>query len=379
MNLATAKRNVSIDILRIMLALMVVTIHIGAPSTGHVINSVTWMPWKFFAYIMHYLSIPAVNIYILISGYFSYKHLEYTNIFKKAVSLWTVLLFYSLSGLLISYVVSGEHLDISTIKDRVFLLSTGEWWFMTNYFCLLFISPLLNIIISSFSKKTFIAFVLTASILFGVLPSLCEWKDAIGINYGYSLIWFIVLYLIGGGINRFAIDRRLRLGFWKYLGLYLLTTIFILAQDLFFSKVINCTGSAFVHYNSITILTQAIFLFLAFLNLKVNCKFDKAIILISSLSMSVYIFHCQTDFEMMLWNLTKPSKYADTLYLPLIYIAITLGVFCIACSIEYVRVKLFRTFKIDMLSSKLVSCSTKWFGQLLELISKFENKECKND
>lgn len=371
-NTTSIKRNVSIDILRIMLALMVVTIHIGAPSTGHVINSVTWMPMKFFTYIVHYLAIPAVNIYILISGYFSYKQLEYKNVFKKAVSLWMILLFYSLAGLVVSALFLGESLNIGSIKDRVFLLSTGEWWFMTNYFCLIFISPLLNIIISSFSKKTFVAFVLFAGIVFGVLPTLCEWKDVIGINYGYSLIWFIVLYLIGGGINRFAIDKRLRLGFCKYFGLYLLATVFILAQDLFFSKVLHCSGCAFVHYNCITILMQAIFMFLAFLNLQINCKMDKVIVLISSLSMSVYIYHCQADFGKMLWNLTEPSKYADTIYLPLIYIAITFGVFCIACSIEYARLKLFKIIRIDTLSSKLVSCSNKCFDQIFAHISKFE-------
>lgn len=226
-NTTTVKRNVSIDILRIVLAMMVVTIHIGAPSTGHVINSVTWMPMKFFTYIMHYLAIPAVDIYILISGYFSYKQLEYFNVFKKATSLWLVLLFYSLAGMIIYNVLWGGAFSISIIKDRIFLLSTGEWWFMTNYFCLIFVSPLLNIIISSFTKKTFMFFLLLGGIAFGILPSLCEWKDAISINYGYSLIWFIVLYLIGGGIKRFMIDKRIRLGFWKYFGMYLFATLVI--------------------------------------------------------------------------------------------------------------------------------------------------------
>lgn len=367
-NTTTVKRNVSIDILRIMLALMVVTIHIGAPSTGHVINSVTWMPMKFFTYIMHYLAIPAVNIYILISGYFSYKQLDYTNVFKKATSLWLVLLFYSLAGMLVYNVIYGDSLSISTIKDRIFLLSTGEWWFMTNYFCLIFISPLLNIIISSFTKKTFIAFLLLVGIAFGILPSLCQWKDAIGINYGYSLIWFIVLYLMGGGIKRFSINKRIRLGFWKYFGMYLLVTLFILAQDLFFSKVLHCSGCAFIHYNSITILIQAIFLFLAFLNLEVHCRYEKSIVLISSLSMSVYILHCQADFGKILWNISEPSKYADTVYLPLVYFIITFGVFFIACTIEYLRTKLFKICNIDNVSSKFVSLCNKGFDRLVNLI-----------
>lgn len=359
--------------------MMVVTIHIGAPSTGNVINSVSWMPMKFFAYIMHYLCIPAVNIYILISGYFSYKQLEYNNVFKKAVSLWLVLFFYSLAGLIISYIISNDSLNIGTIKDRIFLLSTGEWWFMTNYFCLLFISPLLNILINSFTKQTFIVFVLLVGIVFGILPSLCEWKDAIGINYGYSLIWFIVLYLIGGGVKRFSINKRIRLGYWKYFGLYLFATFFILAQDLFFSKVIHCTGNAFVHYNSITILIQSIFLFLAFLNLEVNCRYDKAIILISSLSMSVYIFHCQADFGKILWSLSEPSKYADTFYLPLVYLAITFCVFCLACSIEFVRIKLYRICRIDIIPFRLISYCTKGMERLLLIIKWIENKVIPNE
>ena len=88
-------RNVSVDVLRILLALMVVTIHIGAPATGHVLNSISWTPTKLFAYIVHYASIPAVNVYILISGYFSYsQNHDYKRLFKKAVSLFGIIVLF---------------------------------------------------------------------------------------------------------------------------------------------------------------------------------------------------------------------------------------------------------------------------------------------
>ena len=362
------ERNVSIDILRILLALMVVTIHIGAPATGHVIGSISWMPMKLFANIAHYSSIPAVNIYILISGYFSYKtNSDYRRILGKALSLWLVLLFYSLAGFLVSCVFYNNDFSQGELVNRFFLLSTGEWWFMTNYFCLIFIAPLLNIIITSFTNRDYYIFVIMVAVICMVLPSLCGWKDAIGINYGYSLIWFIVLYIVGGGIKRFALDKKYNWGFRKYILCYFIMTLLILVQNMFFGKVLHLSEYAFNHYNSLTIFIQAVFLFLAFLNLKISCRFNRMIIVLSSLSMSVYIFHCQTDFSKILWNETTPSNYANEVILPCVYIAITIGVFVIACSIEYFRVIAYRILTIDKISSLLMIP----IGRLLSKLEKF--------
>lgn len=348
------ERNVSVDVLRILLALMVVTIHIGAPLTGHVLNSVSWTPTKLFAYIVHYASIPAVNVYILISGYFSYsQNHDYKRLFKKAVSLWLVLLFYSLAGLLTTFLISNREICIKDVVDHIFFLSTGEWWFMTNYFCLLFLSPFLNIIVSAFSKLEFKFFAVAIAVMFGILPSLCGWHDAIGLNYGYSLIWFIVLYILGSGIKRFNLDKKYNYSCISYLMCYMFMTIVILGQNFLFGKVFHMSEMAFSHYNSVTILVQAIFLFLTFLKLKLSCRFNRIIILVSSLSMSVYILHCQTDFSKILWNFTNPSSFANDGRLPLLYIIITLGVFILACSIEYLRKMLFSTLRIDRLIDRL--------------------------
>lgn len=353
------KRNVSVDILRILLAFMVVTIHIGAPSTGNVINQITWMPNKLFAYFVHYSSIPAVNIYILISGYFSYKQLESKNVFKKAISLWMILFFYSVVGFTLSIIFFNESFTVNSLIHRVFLLSTGEWWFMTNYFCLLLLSPFLNTIISSLTKKTFSCFFCFVVIIFGILPAFDEWKDPIGLNYGYSLIWFIPLYIIGGGIKRFSLGIKNK-GFQKFFFMYILMTFVILAQEIFFAKILHMANNAFSHYNSFTILLQAIFLFLAFVNLKIGGgKINNVIVFISSLSLSVYIFHCQTDISKVLWNITTPSQYADSIYLPLVYISLLLGVFIIACLTEYLRKQLFKALKIEKIPSRIVNFFSK--------------------
>lgn len=84
--------------------------------------------------------------------------------------------------------------------------------------------------------------------------------------------------------------------------------------------------------------------------------------------MSVYILHCQADFGIILWKLSEPSMYADTVYLPLVYLIITFGVFFFACTIEFFRTKLFKICNIDNISSKFVSFCNKGLERLVNFI-----------
>ena len=96
---ATKERNIGIDILRILLALMVVIVHFNARGTGHVSSSVTWAPMKFLIYGMDAIVLPAVNIYVIVSGYFSFLGMRgYSHVVKSLSRLWLCLLFFSVGG-----------------------------------------------------------------------------------------------------------------------------------------------------------------------------------------------------------------------------------------------------------------------------------------
>ena len=78
------ERNYGIDLLKIVLAIMVITIHINANGTGKVLQFSTVFPWKWITTIITMLCYPAVNTYILITGYYSYQaNKDFNNIIKS--------------------------------------------------------------------------------------------------------------------------------------------------------------------------------------------------------------------------------------------------------------------------------------------------------
>lgn len=102
------KRNIGVDLLKIILALMVITIHFNARATGNVYNSVNFFPLKFLVYGIHALCLPAVNCYILITGYFSYSNNKpYPKVLVGLWSSWKCLIFFSILGLSLELFLGG--------------------------------------------------------------------------------------------------------------------------------------------------------------------------------------------------------------------------------------------------------------------------------
>lgn len=105
------ERNTGIDLLRILLALAVITIHFNATATGRVSSNVHWLPMKFLVYGIDSIVLPAVNVYVIVSGYFSYLfQRSYKHVVNSLVKLWLCLLFFSVGGGAFYWVIkAGNH------------------------------------------------------------------------------------------------------------------------------------------------------------------------------------------------------------------------------------------------------------------------------
>ena len=91
--------------------------------------------------------IVGVDIFVLISGYFTIK-LSILKISK----LWFCCAFYELFNFLSAYLILG---DISKTAALKFLLPLSNGWFMPTYIALMIISPFLNSCLNSISKKQY--------------------------------------------------------------------------------------------------------------------------------------------------------------------------------------------------------------------------------
>ena len=142
-----------------------------------------------------------------------------------------------------------------------------------------------------------------------IIPMVKEWNDNIGVNYGYTLIWFIDLYLTGAYISKYGGSQKVKKPI-EWLSCYLAISVF----TFILKGVIGRMGFDFYlnPYNSPLTYFQAFFLFLAFKDISIgNERIANTIIKIAPLTMSSYLFHCQEDIGPLLWEITNPKVYAN--------------------------------------------------------------------
>lgn len=358
-------RNYGIDVLRIMLAFMVLTIHCYAGGTGQVLKYATETPWRWIANGICLLCYPAVNCYVLISAFFAYKRSKgITQTVEGLIKLWFAVLFYSVLGYVGVSILTGNFSLLDLVK-RFFPISRGTWWFFTVYFVITLCSPYLIRLADSISHREYIILMGILLMSCSVIPAFVNWEGQLGTNYGYSLLWFAVLFLSGIYFSKYKyIENRKSLKvFFTCIVAYVGLSIF----SYFVTAVFRKIGIAFPmsHYNCINVYAQAVILVWGFMHLPVKVKYAKVIGKISALSLAAYLLHCQEDIDAVLWSSLKLWNYANSVYIIPILIATVSAVFL--CSIVIERIRLICVGKIgveEKITKRLIELSKKLLAKV---------------
>lgn len=340
------ERNYGIDLLRIVLAFMVITIHIHANGTGQVLLYSTTQPWKALATFVTFLCYPAVNTYILITGYYSYKaKKELNGVIISLSRLWLSALFFSLFGYAIS-IASGNAFNPLDLIKRFFPITRGVWWFYTVYFALMLLSPFFNKMLDSINVGGHRMLLAIMLLMLSILPMFVNWEGQLGSNYGYSLIWFIALYVTGAYLQRIKfLDTQNIKKFLVSSGFFVAATISIYIVPKFFSIIGISINLAM--YNSVCVYIQAIALFISFGNIRLSKGMAKIVGSISGLALASYLLHCQEDIEKLLWSGVNPAAYANSVKIIYVTIVICITVFIIGVLLESAWEYICRVLKID--------------------------------
>lgn len=233
------QRQVSVELLRIIAMVMVLVLHanfmaLGTPAAEDIVYS----PIVEISRIMlQSVCITAVNIFVMISGWFGIK----PSVKGLIKFIWQV--FYIVG---ISYIAEYLFFDINlTLKDlfRCFGLFGGGGWFVASYIGLYIISPILNYFVRyssirqhGFTTLAFIGF----EVLFG---------DSLSVEFivmGYSTFSFIGLYLLAAFLRKIEDKFTLRNCLTISVGCIIMNAIiytiadlygFIAVRDLFFNYI----------------------------------------------------------------------------------------------------------------------------------------------
>jgi surface polysaccharide O-acyltransferase-like enzyme len=301
---------------------MIITLHYLNGNIGGALSNTSSYTFNYYLInAIESLCIVAVNVFIIITGYFSYK--KNSVKISKVVHLFSLCVFY---GLLIYIgMIIFKHLAINKDSIGIFIKTIFNRWFVLTYIVLYLVIPYINKLISVLSKVNLKILIIINVIFFYIFSTF--YINTLIHDNGYGIINFVNLYLIGAYIAKYGDKKKIK----KYLtiGIYLLCAILTTLMSLYTKK------DAFAYSNIFNVI-GAVSLFLTFKNM--NIKNNKIINKISTYTFSTYIIHENAFLGIILYQtLFKCNKYYNSNLLIVNLLYTVLGIYIICILIEFIR------------------------------------------
>ncbi len=345
-----SSRNFGVDLLRIVSMTGVVFLHIL--GHGGILN-LELSPAKFLiVWFLEILFYPAVNCFVLISGYVGYKGENYFPKIKNLLTLMFTVIFYSVSIFLIFALIGIEPLGIAGLVKSFFPTILNGYWFFSAYVGLFLLTPLLNLLVHKSNLKHAFIFMLVFS-LFSIISTI---YDTFSLLRGYSVIWFVFMYLIGAIIKKYDLNKLFSRKVWLLISFsaFILTLLSKIILNIIPISMISSHSSLLIKYVSPLIVIMAVALFNFFSQIKCPPWFTSAISFFASSAFSVYLIH--DNIYVRNYLISKLHEYIggfNFVLLPLSIILIALAIFLICILIDKIRMKIFKALKIDSLAEKI--------------------------
>ena len=288
------ERMANLEVLRCVAMLMVVVLHylgkggllpdLTAPLSAQ--DTVAWLLEAF--------CIVAVNVYMMISGYFL---CESSFKLSRLLSLWLQLWLYSVGiGVLaaVTGIVPAAEVSTHYYLTLLFPVSMGHYWFLTAYLFLYVLLPLVGMGLRLLTKKQFqVALVLllfTFCLLKSVLPFRLE-ED----SKGYDCIWYLCVFCMAAYLRRFGIPMLQKKS--RALLLYLIGVFGTFGEAMLLHLFYLRTGSLELilkipyEYNHIFPFLASVGLFCLFLDSRVQGRIGSVAVKIAPYTLGVYLLH----------------------------------------------------------------------------------------
>lgn len=357
-------RETNIELLRIFAMMCIIGCHLAGHGVMHLLSSgeayKLWFEGSGINKLTACMMMPGAQIgtalFFMISGYFL------INLrLKSVVRLWSSVVFYGIISIIIMISViifGGEFTDLSLsgtlsycLKMIVIPLTGGSYWYITTYFFLMMLSPLINKWIKDISKKQYII----------VLILIYVFWYAIGTFMGsdfYNLQKAIFYYLFGFFINKYVdyskINRVLRykvillvgaLCSWICGGIiyYWSATFSIAGKSQMFIRILD------TFHASIVTPICAVTIFILFCS--IDLKYNKIINIMGGAILGVFLLHDSGVSRSVIWS---TIFRIDEMYLRSGFIVasvlVIIAILIIGVVIEVFRKRLFSRLETNIVN-----------------------------
>lgn len=354
-----AGHNHGLDALKVLSMMMVLMLHFL--GFGGLLGAAPGEANYYVAWSLEACSIVAVNCFMMATGY-----LAAATAFKikRIVLLWMQVVFYSVGITVLCAVVFDIDIMRIHILKSVLPVTSSAYWYVTAYFGAACFMPVIDRGLRALNKASCTALAVALVFLFSVMPSVLN-KNPFATNFGYTVIWFLVMYIMGYCIRIANPLARTKTGF--FLGAYLVLTFASLAPKLayrqFEASPLNSmlVNGLTLQYTFPTVLFASMALFMFFSRLRIKSPVSaKVWAFFAPLSFAAYLIHMhpivKTEF------LTGSSMFLldDPPFVTLVScIVIVAGLFVAMSLIDAARKYLFDLLRLPGLADKAVAAAGK--------------------
>lgn len=348
MGIVSKKRNANMELLRMISIFMVIILHALGKGNCLVNTALDHSANALIAWFIEILSISAVNIFVLISGYFL---VDAGFKLRRLIELVLEAVFYGIFGLL---VCAALGIDFGMQINTYFMLLTflpihmDVFWFVTIYILIYILQPILSAGIKALSKKQFGTVIIFLLIYTCLVKSFLPFKMETDMA-GYDLIWFLTVFLIGAYFKLFGFKhlKDSKKGILVFFG----ATIVVFLEQLALDYAITNLGrleflkDCYIAYNNVFVILQAVGIFAFFVNKKpMGEKAGKVICFLSPMTLGVYLAHENLCFryQWQKWLGIYDSICEPTYMFLLKLIGGAIVVYVCGTVIDYLRIQLFK-------------------------------------
>lgn len=350
------ERDSGMELLRIFAILLVIGVHMfsyggfydACKAVGGHVHST--------ALLMKIATRSAVNIFVLITGYFMVdRPFDLKKSLRRSAGVYQKMLFYSVVLTVVFLCLGSEYLIArgklmepwQAVLKGLFPVTSQTWYFLTNYLLLCLLIPFLNMGLQMLTKKEFRLLLILLVLLLCVWPTVLPMRPFKyvfepfgykGFLTGKNIFHFVLMYILGGYLSFFTAPRK-RSNFWFLGG----AVGSLLLNYLLFTRLpgwFNYSEVALMYSNPL-VIANAVFLLLFFRDVHFR---SRLVNLLASTTLGVYAISEFRFLRTYLWRWIHFDKAdcGNVFKNVLAVAAAALAVFLACAVIDLLRAQLFR-------------------------------------
>ncbi len=304
------KRIVGLDLVRVVAIVLVISLHFILHSNYYAI------PLRgigmFLLTMYEWLVLPCIGLFLMLSGYFSYKVKINKDYFYKIFKIIISYLLISIIAIIFRCVYLNEDISFFTgIMKILNFEADGYAWYVEMYIGLFLLMPFLNMIYDELKTRNKRKILILVLVLITSLPP--TFRFFVPSNFGYDFLpnhWLLLypftFYFIGKYLKDYPLKLKLR---FKLLILFIV--LLVQSSLCYFNNYGELYPGVWFgfndcgHFNLFTLIVT-VMIFEIFAHVDIKNKYSKKIISIISL----------VTFEMYLVSWIADNVFYNWLRLP---------------------------------------------------------------